>query len=417
MSITTPPTTVPSPRPTPNKGNLTPSEAAAQAASTVPQGQANTGGKRSLTGAPIGTPVLKGQRTVTGILKGKPVGQLPIYGATQYSSESAAVTFASLGNQEKIDLLATLARIPGLYPRKKAPTDAYIAQLAALSTNAMIPTRPEDEAALEKVMRYADTVGEDYVSSLTKLANNPNLAQQYFDPSGSLTGGKKIRTTPAEALALELEQSVADYLDARVSKKETAAYVKRVNDLEKKRGGALTSVERNQLLLDTIQTKAAEVFKDGIDEADTLLMRKGALGGTFNLLRQTYSDYGIPVDEKTLYRQAIGSVRSKQALDNTLNKISLQAEVAMPALRTYIQQGLSPREALGSYVNLYSKFMGVPENQVDLTKLAPVFSGDKVMPYNEWEKYLYTLPEAANSPVVKEQKMNDYRTLIRNFIG
>ena len=37
--------------------------------------------------------------------------------------------------------------------------------------------------------------------------------------------------------------------------------------------------------------------------------------------------------------------------------------------------------------------------------------------FNDWEKYLYTLPEAKTSPVVREQQLSDARALIRNFIG
>lgn len=409
MSITSP---SPSPSPSP-KRNISPSEEAEKAASTVPQ-NTDTTGKKGLTGVPVGTKVLKAQYTVPGP-KGRLTRTRDVYASTQYAAGSGATAFASLNNQEKIDLLAQLAQIPGLYARKKAPTSEYLQSMGA---GKIVPIREEDAKALEDVMRYADTVGDSYTDAIKNLLANPEAARGFFDMGGTRAGAqRKISLTPSEALTLELQQSFADYLDINADKKEAAAYAKKINDLEKKRGGALTSLERQQLLFDAIQTKAAEVFKDGIDEADTLLMRKGALGGTYNVLRETYRDYGIPIDEKTLYKQAIGSVRSKQALDNTINKIKLQAEVAMPAIKTYIQQGLSPREALGSYVSLYSKFMGVPETQVDLTKLAPVFSGDKVMPYNDWEKFLYTLPEAKNSPLVKEQKMNDYRTLIRNFIG
>ncbi len=410
--------TITTPKPTPSpssakKRNISPSQEAEQAASSVPKGT-QVSGKRGLTGAPLGTKILVGQTVAPGP-EGAMKGPQGVYATTQYESGSGAIAFASLDAQEKINLLAKLAQIPGLYSKKQTPSIDYLTRVAATG---IIPVRKEDTDALENVMRYADTVGLDYKAAVDNLLADPAAAQGFFDMGGTKAGTqKKIPLTPADALAVELEQTFMDYLDVKADKKEKAAYAKRINELEKKRGGSLTSLERQQLLLDTVQEKAKGVFKDGIDEADTLLMRKGALGGTYNLLREAYRDYGIPVDDKTLYKQAIGAVRSKQALDNTLNKISLQAEVAMPAIKPYIQQGLTPREALGSYIGLYSKFMGVPENQVDLNKLAPVFSGDKVMPYQDWEKYLYTLPEAEKSPIVKEQKMNDYRTLIRNFIG
>lgn len=409
--MTTTPKPTPSPSPGQNSG-LTPSAEAKNAASTVPT--TTGGGKRGLTGAPLGTKVLKGQTVASGP-EGAMKGPQGVYGVTQYAAGDGAKYFASLDNQGKIDLLITLSKIPGLYARKKAPSESY---LISQAKQGLVGVRPEDITALEDVMRYADTVGEDVRTSVVRLVTNPEIAQGFFDAAQTRTGaGKKIALTPADALAVELEQSFLDYLDIKADKKEIKEYATRINNLERKRGGALTSVEREQLLLDTIQNKAKQVFKDGIDEQDTLLMRKGALGGTYNILRQAYSDYGIPVDDKTLYKTAINSVRSKQALENNLNKISLQAEVAMPALKTYIQQGLTPREALGSYVGLYAKMTGTPESQVKIDKLAPVWSGDKVMPFNDWEKYLYSLPEVQSGPVVKQQKLNDARALIRNFIG
>lgn len=412
MSITTDPTTTkPTPRPTPNaSGGLTPSQAALDAANNAPKGNTTTG-KRGLTGAPLGTPVYKGRKLAASPEEAMQ-GEKNLYGETQYAAGDGAVYFSRLDNQDRLNLLITLSRIPNLYPKGKAPTNEFI---ISQYNQGMTGIRPEDVTALEKVMRYADTVGEDVDTSIIRLSNDPGLAQGLF--AGAAGKGKKVNLTPVDALGVELEQSFLDYLDIKASKKEVAEYAKKINQLELKRGGGLTQLERQQLLLDTVQNKAKEVFKDGIDEQDTLLMRKGALGGTYNLLRQAYADYGIPVDDKTLYKTAINSVRSKQALENNLNKISMQAEVAMPALKTYIQQGLTPREALGSYVGLYAKMTGTPENQVNIDKLAPVWSGEKVMQFNDWEKYLYSLPEVQNGPVVKQQKLNDARALIRNFIG
>ena len=418
MSITTPqPSASPAPSPKPS-GNLGPSAEAERAAATVTTDTADTK-KKGLTGVPIGTPIITGEEVIR---KPRPKTKKyydvtkKTYGVTQYAPGDGAKIFGTLTNEQKVELLAKLAQIPGLYNRKEAPTQDYLLRLASAGGN--IAVREEDMKALENVMRYADTTGDSYGDAVNKLVTNPTLAQGFFDLAGTKVGAaRKIALTPADALAVELQQSILDYLDVKASKKEAQDYAKKINELEKKRKGPLTQLERQQLLLDKVQNKAREVFKDGIDEADSLLMRKGALGGTYNALQQEYRDYGIPIDDKSLYKLAINSIRSKQALENNLGKIRLQAEVAMPAIKDYIKQGLSPKEALGTYLAAYSKFTGIPQNQVDLTKLAPVYSGDKVMPFNDWEKYLYTLPEAKNSPIVIEQKLNDSRALIRNFIG
>ena len=409
----TQPKPTPTPQPSPSAA-LAPSAEAERAATTVPTDTGGSVKKIGLTGVPIGTSVFKSvePRKVT---RGQIIGTKNVFAKTQYAPGDGQRIFATLNNQERIALLATLTQIPGLYSPKDAPTQEY---LMTLSNAGTVPIRAEDARALEGVMRYADTIGDDYQTTARYLIRNPEVAQGFFDLGGTKAGRqRKISLTPADALALELEQSVLDYLDLKITKQEKAAYAKKINELEAKRGGALTSLERNQLLTDAIQQKAREVYKNEEGKPDSMLTRRGALGGTYNLLRQTYNDYGIQVNEGTVYKQAIQSLRSKQALDNTLSKIRLQAEVAMPALKTYIQQGLSPREALGNYVGLYSKIFNVPENQVDLSKLAPVYSGDKIMPYNDWQKYIYTLPDFKNTNLYKEQRLSDAQALIRNFIG
>lgn len=409
----TSPKPTPTPQPSPSSA-LAPSAEAQRAAASVPTTTGQSARKTGLTGVPVGTDVVKGvqPRRVT---RGSVIGVRPSYAKTQYAPGDGMRVFATLNNQEKIALLTTLTQIPGLYSAKVAPTQDYLLRLASANT---VPIRSEDARALEDVMRYADTIGDDYQTAARFLIRNPEVAQGFFDLGGTKAGRqRKISLTPADALALELEQSVLDYLDVKISKQEKAAYAKKINELETKRGGALTSLERNQVLTDAIQEKARQLYKDEEGRADSMLTRRGALGGTFNLLKQTYNDYGIAANESTIYKQAIQSIRSKQALDNTLSKIKLQAEVAMPALKSYIQQGLSPREALGNYLNLYSRIYDVPENQVDLTKLAPVYSGDKIMPFTDWQKYIYTMPDFQNTRLYKEQRLSDAQALIRNFIG
>lgn len=402
----------PTPSPSPNpKSGLTPSEEARIAAESAPK--TTSGAGKGLTGAPIGTEIIKGIGTVAPFKE----GLLPtkVTAKTQYKYGDGMVAFATLSAPERIQLLAILAQIPGLYSKKTAPTQEYLINVAR---SKMVPVRKEDVTALENVMRYADTVGEDYKTAAQYLVSNPQVAQGFFDISGTKAGkAKEISLTPADALALELEQSALDYLDFKVTKAEKTAYAKKINDLERKRGGALTALERNQLLIDTIQNKARELFKADEEKPDSLLTRKGALGATFNIIRDEYRDYGIPINDTQIYKQAISSIRSKQALDNILGKVRLQAEVSMPAIKSYIQQGLTPREALGSYINLYSKVYQVPENQVDLTKLAPVYSGDKIMPYQDWQKYIYSMPEFTKTKMYQDQKLEDANTLIRNFIG
>lgn len=367
-----------------------------------------------LDGRPLGSPIYAGETTSMPpqFAGGRPIPGQFITKKTQYYRGAGMTYLQTLTNKQRIDALSRLAQIPGAYANPKdAPTAAYLQNLAATG---FVAVRPEDAAAVEKLMYISDTVGENIEDTITRFYSDPKLAKQTLDISG--LAGKKVKLTPADALRAELNQSMMDFLDIKADKKIADEYVDTINKLELKRGGAITSLERSQLLFDAVQKKALEVFKD--DKApDSLLLRKGAVGGTFNVLRKTYEDFGIPVDEKSLYKQAITGTRSRQALENILQKIGVQAEVAFPALTDYIRQGLTTKEALATYAGIRSKILGIPETAVQISDMYPVFKGKELMTPKEWENYLYTLPEYKQSPLFKQRQTSDARALLNNFFG
>jgi len=374
----------------------------------------NTGssGKIGLDGRPIGSPIYGG---TSGSLPpqtstGRPVPGQFITKKTQYYKGAGMTFLQTLNNKQRIQVLEKLAQIPGAYSNEKdRPTLSYLKSLAA---SGMINVRPEDAAAVEKLMYISDSVGESIDDTIDRFFKDKNLAKQTLDISG--LAGKKISLTPADALRVELNQSFLDYLDTKADKELANQYVDTVNKLELKRGGNITSLERQQLLLDFVQKKAMDIFK-GDKQPDSLLLQKGALGGTFNVLRKTYDAYGVPVDDKTLYKQAIDGIRSRQALDNIIQKVGVQAQVAFPALAQYFQQGLTTKEALATYTGIYSKIYGVPENAVEISKMYPVFKGKELMSPEEWQKYLYSLPEFKNTKLYQQRSFSDAEVLMNNF--
>lgn len=373
----------------------------------------NTGAKGTgLDGRPLGSPIYGGE---TGSLPpqfagGKPVPGQFITKKTQYYKGSGMTYLQTLNNKQRINVLAKLAQIPGAYSNEKdVPTSTYLQSLAA---SQLVAVRPEDAAAVEKLMYISDTVGENIEDTINRFYRDPKIAKQTLDMSGLV--GKKVSLTPADALRVELNQTMMDYLDVKVDKELANKYVDTINTLELKRGGNLTSLEREQLLFDFVQKKAQEIFK-GDKQPDSLLLQKGAVGGAYNALRKTYDAYGVTVDDKTLYQQAIAGVRSRTALENTIQKIGVQAQVAFPALAQYFQQGLTTKEALATYAGIYSKIYGVPENSVEISKMYPVFKGKELMSPEEWQKYLYTLPEFKKTKLYQQRSFNDATVLMNNF--
>jgi len=385
------------------------SDAAKGAGAGVPQG--NNSGAKGLDGRPLGSPIVTNVEWKAPLLPGQTI---PIRKTTQYFPGSGRNWFLTLKNTERAEYLAMLSQIPGLYAKGEAYRPLDLQTMAGGGT--MIPPRPEDITAIERVMLYADTVGTDVQQGIKYLFSNPAMAQTYFDVSTLTKGTKKVRLTPSDILALEVNQRFQDYLDVKADKDTIEKYVDKVNDLEVSRGRTLIDAERSNILLDLIQTKAQDIFKD--DPApDSLLMQRGALGGAYNTLRKVYRDYGVTVDDKTVYKQAIQSVRSQQAMENTIQKIQIQAQVAFPSLEKYYAQGLSTRDALANHIGLFSKIYNVPDNDIDLDKIYPALKDNKIMSMDEWKSYLYSLPEFAKTDMYKQRSFSDASVLMNNFFG
>ena len=229
--------------------------------------------------------------------------------------------------------------------------------------------------------------------------------------------GDKDRRTPAAALIAELDESFKDYLDITVDNKTAKEYANKIRALETARGGDISELERKDVLLEFIQNKAKDMFKQSVASGDSRLLEQGALGQTFRQIRNSYDKYGIPISDKELSKLAMNGVRSNQALQNVLGKIQLQAEAAFPSLKEYLKQGLTTRDALATHIGMYSQVYGIPENQVKISNMYDAFAADKLLSPSEWKRVLYSKPEFKNTETYQDLLMSDARALQRNFIG
>ena len=376
---------------------LTPSEEALSAGSPPPGA-----GKPGVTGVPTGTQV------VVGMTQGR-IGSfpadIPVVKATQYAKGDGYVQFVKLSNAEKINLLQTIAQIPGLYAKGKAPTGELLSQMA--STLNVAP-RPEDVTAIEKVMAYADSVGLDYTTAANNLFNNPKLAQNFFNIKGTGT----VTVSDPASLSLELDSKFMDLFNTPADKKAAAAYAKEVNAAEKAAQGKLPADQREQILLKYVQKQAALVYGQGEDK---FMTQEGLLGQTVRELNAAYTQNGIPVTQQQIYQDSINSLRSAQAKQNVLDKINLQATALYPAIKDYILQGMSARDVLSPYISRYSQIYGIPAAQVPMTKLSTVASGKELMSLKDWDTVLYKDPDYKLTQDYQNKTMNDVSSLL-NFL-
>lgn len=398
------------PKPTPKPSAGTPSQdanvsaAALAAAGNAPYG---SGTKIGLDGRPIGSQI------VVGISQAY-VGSMPqstvVTKKTQYTSTSAMETFANLSNQDKANLLARLAQIPGIYAGGTAPTQEMI---VAMARSGVIVPRKQDVDALTKVMTYSDKVGEDYITSVNKFYANKGLASQYFS-----TPSARPSVTPSAALISELNTQFMDIFNAGPDKKIASAYAKEVQQLEAKQNGSISPQQREDIRLKYIQNAAATRYKTAmstLDTKDDALLQQGALGMVVNQIRAAYANNGIPINDAEIYKKGIQGVRSEQALANILNVTKQQAKALYPAFKDLIDQGAEVADLVSPYASVYSQIYGKPINQLKPADFYEVAAGDKPISPADYKKMLYAKPEFKDTDTYKNTKQNALTAIVQAF--
>jgi len=393
------------PKPTPSPtANKPPSQEAQDAGNSVPTG--TTTGTLGLTGVPVGTEITVGR---TGSAAPQFAGQQPGMGGvvvkkTQYTSESPTKAFGALSATERASLLMQLAQIPGLYDTGLAPTAQY---LNSMGSN--IAIRPEDVAALKKVMYYSDTVGEDFQTSVAKFYQNPGLASQYFKVKGEAS-----KVSPAAALKAELDASFQDIFGSASTPKLASQYVAEVNKGEA--GAGLSAQQRKDILLKYVQKAATDLIaKVEKDPEAAKLVQKGQFGQVYRQISQTYADNGIPTNEKNIFNKTVSSLRGAQTLENTINDIQIQASTIFPAFKDLILKGKTAKELLSPYTNLRSAILETPEDQINISEMANVAAGDKPMTPAEYKTLLYKDPAWKKTQNYQQTTMNDVQAMLRTF--
>jgi hypothetical protein len=402
--VTTAPTPSPSSKPKPGSPsadatNVSPD--AQVAGGGVPFG--TTGTKAGLDGRPLGSPIFVGQ-TPGRYVGGQLEAPIAITKQTQYTATSAAEQFAGLSNRDKANLLAKLAQIPGIYKAGSEPT----AQSLIAMGNAIAP-RQVDIDALTKVMRYSDSVGEDYQLSVDKFFLNKELAASFF----SVRAPKGPSVTPSAALVSELNTQFMDIFNSAPDKKTAESFAKEVQKLEAKQGGAISPQQREDIRLKYIQNAAATRYKTAMatpDTKDDALLQEGALGMVVNQIRS-----GIPTNDAEIYKKAIQGVRSEQALANILNVTKQQAKALYPGFRDLIDQGAEVSDLVAPYANVYSQIYGKPTSQLKPADFYDVAAGDRALSPAEYKKILYAKPEFKDTETYKNTKQGALTAIVRAF--
>ena len=375
----------------------------------------NVGGKgKSLSGIPLGTEVTIGLESKTSRIPGVKgiedyTMQTPVTAKVQYTTDSPYTVFAAYNNSQRANLLLQMASIPGLYGKGEAPTVAYINAMGTA-----VSFRKEDYAALTKLMIHADTTGQDYQSSLATFYKNPGLANQYF---GKTTGTGGVTASPAVELEAEFNARFLDLFDMPSDKKLATKYAKEVANAQIKAGTVNIGQVKEDIFLKYVEQTAQARFKSvkaTADTADDAEIETGALGSYLRSIRNAYAENGIPTSEKQVYADALKSIRSKQAYDNIIEKINMQAAAQMPALKDQILKGFKAKDLLSPYVKSYEKIYGKTPTVADLAEVA---AGQTLVPVATWEQSQWAKDSIKQTAYYKDTINNDLKTVLNAFTG
>ena len=323
-------------------------------------------------------------------------------GKAELQKGAGANAFAVLEPTDRAALLLNLGRIPNLYSPGTAPTPDFVSKM--LKEGQVVP-RMEDFAAYEKIIAHAEWAGDTANNSLIKFANNPRLAEQFF---GKVSSVPKAVTSPA-ALQAELNSKFLDIFETKADSKLAKEYAKEINDLESTKAGAGTQ-QKEDILLKYIQKKANELG------ALPGTADKGSLGRVVRTIRNAYDDNGIPTNEKDIYSKAIQSLRSKEAAQNIIDGIMMQAGTVMPAFKEGYTRGESARQQLSPWINIRAQILGISPDQIKTSDMYEVGSGPVAIPIPEYKKLVYKSEEYRKSDGFKTRSLNDKQALINELV-
>jgi hypothetical protein len=323
-------------------------------------------------------------------------------GKAELQKGAGANAFAVLEPTDRAALLLNLGRIPNLYSPGTAPTPDFISKM--LKDGYVVP-RMEDFAAYEKIIAHAEWAGDTPDNSIIKFANNPRLAEQFF---GKVSSVPKAVTSPA-ALQAELNSKFLDIFETKADSKLAKEYAREINNLESTKAGAGTQ-QKEDILLKYIQKKANELG------ALPGTADKGSLGRVVRTIRNAYDDNGIPTNEKDIYSKAIQSLRSREAAQNIIDGIMMQASTVMPAFKEGYTRGESARQQLSPWINTRAEILGISPDQIKTSDMYEVGSGPVAIPIPEYKKLVYKSEEYRKSDRFKIRSLNDKQALINELV-
>jgi hypothetical protein len=331
-----------------------------------------------------------------------------------------------------------------LYTYRNLPTDQIAAYQLALQKmgykteptgklNTATQMREYSRGILDVVKQYSDLLETSDPALRSQL---PTLAQ-FFNESAIQGGAGKASTSVLESVYLTAEADAIQYYNNLyrtytgevADAKEAKRFAQRLRKLEQ------DNVQRQTTTTKDGVTKTV-VTKSGFDDLDreelalsfiepkltdqNIITMGGQIGANFRAIDGLLKAYNVNLTDPNLKKTyLIDSLKSKNGLEDVSNRIKNLASIQYPALAPYFQQGYSPSEVFGGFLNTKARLYGTPNlspnpwNDRDIVAIA---QRDKLPSYQEWESLLLNAPEAEYSPGMR-QRAAEYADQIPALLG
>jgi hypothetical protein len=410
-------------------GTKTPEQAVQDALSGIgaPQIPGSTSDKPSITGNPKGsTPSgVSPQALAAGgsspgssglTNKSKPLINAPVIGVDAQGNPIRSTKLAEVLNDtyagqylasktpEQRSALQKKMVALGLYPANYTPTYGYVS------------SGGQDEAALNGLLIVGINKGIGDVDKMAEAAaKDATLLQLAKQGAGISTSAGTKSITSLDAAAVDLNNSFMDFFNVKANKAEIQAYAGALNAAEKKSKTALTTEQRKEILLNAVGQKATSEYNLAVggDAKSQAALTDGIIGKNYRTLKSVYADNGVPIDDKTLYKQAVQSLRGQNTYDNIVGTINIQAKTQFPALAQYIDQGKTVKDILNPYMQLKSQILEVPIEQIKVSDLTNVASDPtKLMSIADYKSTLYSDPAWKKTKNYMDTTMSDAHSLL-----
>jgi hypothetical protein len=274
-----------------------------------------------------------------------------------------------------------------------------------------------DFDAVTKLIAVGEQVNKGDINDVIKLAQKDANIKKFLQ-TGGYTPTASVNVTDAKEAASTLTNYFLDLFNDKPTKDEVKAYQTAINTRERQTKGAVSGQERNDIIL-SVANKRLNVLATQAMSGDIVakdILDSGQLGKRVRELREAYADNGIPVSDKTLYKQVGQSLRSAEAYDNVLEEINQNAGLQWGQLATGLKPGQTMRSKLQPYISLRAQIRGIPEDQIKVSDMTDVMNPDGTFKKTgEFKMAEYGSKDYLESDTYKQVVLNDTQAVLRNF--